>query len=85
VVLGTSDVGGDIGGVAVAAVEGDINAAKKIGIDSMKAARAAVTGAIRAADEIGSEAGTTVRNALLSASSLPRDVIKVLQGHFQGK
>ena len=57
-------------------MEGAINAAKNIGVDSTKAAGAAATGVIRAANEIGTEAGTTVRNALLSASSLPRDVIE---------
>lgn len=36
------------------------------------------TSAVRAADGIGSEAGSSVRKALLSAASLPRDIVEKL-------
>lgn len=74
----TSQVGGDLGATAVAAVEGSIHAAQEIGEDSGELAKHAVLGTLRAADEIGSETGTIVRKALLNAAALPHDVIDAL-------
>jgi hypothetical protein len=65
----------------VSAVEGAIEAAGSVGANTSDAAKRAVVGALKAADEAGGQAGKTVRDALLSAASLPRDVIeKVVKG-----
>lgn len=75
-VAGAVDVGEDVGKVAVAAIDGAVKAAGNVGADTTKATQAAVVGVIRAADRAGSEAGSSVRKALLSTASLPRDVIE---------
>ena len=69
-------MGKDLGTTAVAAVESVINTAKSVGVNTTKATQEAVVGAITAADRIGSEAGQTVRNALSTAASLPKDVVQ---------
>jgi hypothetical protein len=60
----------------VAAVEGAVEAAGKLGADASESVKSAVIGVIHAADDIGSEAGVAVRKALMTAASLPRDVVE---------
>ncbi len=69
-------MGTDVGKTAIAAVEGAIEAAGSLGKDTTEFAQAAVIGVIHAADKVGTESGAVVRKALLSAASLPHDVIE---------
>jgi len=47
----------------------------------VEVAKEAVMAVVSAADEVSDEVGKTVRNALLTAASLPRDVVeKVVKG-----
>ena len=53
----------------------------KVGADTSEAVKAAVGGAMDAATSIGGDGAQKVRDALLSATALPRDVIEsVLKG-----
>jgi hypothetical protein len=47
-----------------------------MGADTSEAAKAAVGGTLDAATSIGGDATQTIRDALLSAAALPRDVIE---------
>jgi len=71
-----SNVGGDLGKAAVATVQGSIDGAEKVSVNSADSVTAAVKGVVTGADEITSDAGVAVRKALLSAAALPKDVIE---------
>ena len=65
---------------AAAGVEGAIDAAGQVGVKTEDAVREAAVGAVDAADAVGTEVGAAVRRALLSAASLPRDLIEAAIG-----
>ena len=47
-----------------------------VGADTAEAAKSAVGGAMNAATSVGGDAVTTVRDALVNAAALPRDVVE---------
>lgn len=75
-----ASVGTDLGDVAVGTVEGAMSGAGEVGMTGVEVTKAAIMGVIDAADEVGSEAGESVRKALLSAASLPKDVVESVIG-----
>ncbi|KKU55621.1 MAG: hypothetical protein UX78_C0018G0017 [Candidatus Amesbacteria bacterium GW2011_GWA2_47_11] len=76
-----AETGTDLGKAAVWVVEEAIESAQTVGVDATDAATAAVSGAIRAAEKIGGQTASIVREALLGAATLPRDVVeRVLKG-----
>lgn len=74
------EVGEDVGKAAVSVVEGAIEAAGSLGVSGAEAAEAALTGVVRAANKVGGEALNAVKSALISAASLPADVVKKVLG-----
>jgi len=76
-----SAVRNQVGGAVKDAETLAIESAQTVGVDATDAATAAVSGAIRAAEKIGGQTASIVREALLGAATLPRDVVeRVLKG-----
>ena len=76
-------VGGNAGNAAVGAVTGVLHGANRINteagvtvVSAEDAATAACVGAINAADKVGGRAGQVVRNALMRAIDIPREVVQ---------
>jgi hypothetical protein len=72
----TAQVGGDLATTAKNAVEGAIEGAKVIGVDTAEAASAAATSALKAAGNISADAGKQVRDAVTGTIGGVKVVIK---------
>jgi hypothetical protein len=64
-----------VGAAARGLIEGAIQSAREIGLDSAAAGTAAVIGAMKAAGQIGSVAGDRVRHSLVHAIARVDDVL----------
>ena len=61
-IKGTSEVGGDVAGVARSAAEGAVSTSKNLAVSLEDAAAGVASGAIKATHEVGSDLGNTAKS-----------------------
>src|SRR4030042_172090 len=70
------DAVSDVAKGSISAAEKVISQVSSLGLDVTQATKEAVLGVVKGADEVSEEVGKNVRDALLSAVTLPRDIVE---------